>query len=234
MPAKRPALKSNRSIDIRIASVLIMKLLRNDLCRYVSALCPLLLAIILTACGSPPPPNVQTNKPSPEEVERMLRSYPLRIGDKVSVEFSGIAEKMDTSPQDVKEDGSINLPYIGSMAAEGKTSSQLEKDIKAAYEPKYFPHINITVTPTVRFFYVMGMVNASGNGGRYPYVGPITVLDAIATAGDFNPFADKRHVQITRVSGKIEIVNCIKALKHPELNLPVYPGDRVTVPKRIL
>jgi polysaccharide export outer membrane protein len=197
--------------------------------RFVCALCPLALAVMLAACGSTPPPNPQAKKPSPEEVEKMLRTYPLRIGDRVKVELSGIPDKMDPIEQDIKEDGTINLPYIGAIAAAGKSPSQLERDITDAYVPKWFLHINITVTPTARFFYVMGMVI---NSGRIPYAGPITVLGAIAAAGDFTPFANKKHVQITRVNGKIEYINCVKALKHPELDLFVYPGDKITVPRR--
>jgi protein involved in polysaccharide export with SLBB domain len=194
----------------------------------------LTLAVILTACAGAPPPDPQSKKLSPEEVERILRLDPLRTGDKVRVELSGIPDKMDPIDQDIKEDGTINLPFIGSIAADGKSPSQLEKDITAAYVPKWFLHINVTITHAARFFYVTGQVNNNGPGGRIVYTGPITVLGAIAAAGDFNPFAGKRHVQITRANGKIEYVNCIKALKHPELDLLVHPGDRITVPRRTL
>jgi protein involved in polysaccharide export with SLBB domain len=210
-----------------------MRLLRQAMCRTVCALCPLALALILTACGTNPPSKPTTKPPSPEEIERMLRSSPLRIGDKVRVELAGIPDRFDPMDRDIKEDGNINLPNINDIAADGKTPSQLEKDITDAYVPKWYPHITVSVTPTARFFYVMGMVNSSGGNGRIPYVGRITVLDAIAAAGDFNPFADKKHVQITRINGKIEIVNCVRALRHPELNLEVHPGDRITVPHRL-
>jgi protein involved in polysaccharide export with SLBB domain len=201
--------------------------------RYMCALCPLALAVMLTACGTTPPPKSQTNNPSPAEVEKILRSDPLRIGDKVAIELSGIPDRFDPIVQDIKEDGSINMPYIGSVAAEGKSPSQLEKDITAAYVPKWWPHVNVTVTHAGRFFYVMGMVNNNGTGGRIPYTGRITVLRAIAAAGDFNPFADKKHVQITHENGKTEYVNCVKALKHPDLDIEVSPGDRITVPHRL-
>jgi protein involved in polysaccharide export with SLBB domain len=78
------------------------------------------------------------------------------------------------------------------------------------------------------------MVNSTGNTGRILYTPGITVLGAISAAGDFNPFADKRHVQITRVDGTIKIVNCLKAIKHPELDLRVFPGDKINVPRRVI
>jgi len=211
-----------------------MRLLRKNMRRYMYALGPLALAVLLAGCGSPTPPKTQTKQPAPEEVEKILRSDPLRVGDKVRVELSGIPDKFDPIDQDIKEDGSLNLPFIGSIQADGKSPSQLEKDITAAYVPKYFLQVNVTVTHSARFFYVTGMVNSTGSSGRIVYTGPITVLGAIAAAGDFNPFAGKKHVQITRANGKIEYVNCIKALKHPELDLVVHPGDRITVPRRSL
>jgi protein involved in polysaccharide export with SLBB domain len=200
--------------------------------RYLCVLYPVVLVVVLTACGSPPPAKIQAQQPSPEEVQKILHSEPLQVGDKVTVEISGIQDRFDPLLREVKDEG-IDLPYIGNIPATGKTPSQLEKDIKAAYEPKWYPHVNVTVTPVARYFYVMGQVQGNA-GGRIPYTGPITVLGAIAAAADFTPFADKKHVQITRADGKtIVYVNCVKALKHPELDLQVYPGDKIMVPRRI-
>jgi len=148
------------------------------------------------------------------------------------VELSGIADTIEPMERQIHEDGSIMLPHIGSIRAAGKTPSQLEQDITAVYVPRFYPHIAVTVTPTARFFYVGGQVNNTGSGGRQLYSGPITVMGAIQAAGDFTPFADRRHVQVTRVNGTIERVNCIKAITHPELDLPVYPGDRIWVGRR--
>jgi protein involved in polysaccharide export with SLBB domain len=211
-----------------------MRLLRQDMCRYVFALCPLALAVILAGCGSPPPSGTQAKKPSPEEVEKLLRNYPLRIGDKVKVELTGIPDKMDPYERDIKEDGTINLPYINDIAAAGKSPSLLEMDIKSAYTNGFFTHINVTVTPLARFFFVMGMVKNTGNSGRILYTPGITVLGAISAAGDFNDFADKKHVQVTRDDGTIRIVNCVRAIKHPELDIRVFPGDKINVPRRAL
>ena len=68
--------------------------------------------------------------------------------------------------------------------------------------------------------------------GRQPYLGPTTVLRAIASCGDFTDFAKKQKVRLTHANGKSVIVNCIKAQDHPELDPPVYPGDRIHVPRR--
>ncbi len=179
---------------------------------------------MLTGCGTTAPP--QTSKSSPD-----LRQDPLRIGDRIRVELSGIPDNILPVEQDIKEDGSLSLPYIGRVTAKGKSPSELEQEITAAYLRGYYTHISVTVTPTARFFFVGGQIN-NGTGGRILYSGPITVMGAIQAAGDFNPFANRRRVQITRVDGTIEFVNCVKAIKNPKLDLPVYPGDRIWVGRR--
>jgi protein involved in polysaccharide export with SLBB domain len=201
-----------------------MRLLRQDLPRYVSALCSLLLAATLAGCltDSPPP-----NPPPPHDPTQ----DPLRIGDRIKVELSGIPDTMQPIEQDIKEDGSINLPYVGRIIASDKSPSKLEQEITTNYVPRYFTHITVTVTPMARFFYVGGQVN-NGAGGRIAYVGPITVMGAIQAAGDFTPFADKKHVQITRANGTILKVNCVEAIRHPERDVPIYPGDRIWVGRR--
>ena len=71
-----------------------------------------------------------------------------------------------------------------------------------------FPPIippDVTVTaPVIRYFYVSGEVNPGSSGGRIPYTGQITVSRAIAAAGDFNPFADRKHVRLYRVDGTMK------------------------------
>ena len=176
---------------------------------------------------SAPPVAVPTNSVDP------LRRDPLRVADKIHVEFHGTPEQMPYSEQEIGEDGTITLEYIGRVQAAGKTPIELEKDIEAKYEAGYYTHINITVTTPMRFFYVGGQVNASSTGGRVPYSGPITVTQAIYAAGDFNDFANKKKVELTRVGATNPIiVNCVEALRHPDKDPPVFPGDRIFVPRR--
>jgi protein involved in polysaccharide export with SLBB domain len=60
----------------------------------------------------------------------------------------------------------------------------------------------------------------------------MTVTRAIATAGGFSPFANRKKVLLTRVDGKKFTINCRRAVLHPEDDLPVYPGDVIYIPRR--
>jgi len=80
-------------------------------------------------------------------------------------------------------------------------------------------------------FYVDGEVKSPG---PKLYMGqPVTVLKAIASAGDFTDFAKRTKVTLTRLNGKKQTINCDKARKDPRLDAPVYPGDTIHVPRRI-
>jgi len=191
------------------------------------------LAFILAGCAT------DSSTPQPQATARQetngpMRSDPLRAGDRLEIDLNGTTGvQIPSVVTDIKGDGGINLPEIGRIQAENKTPGELELEIQTNYVPAFYTHMNVTVTATMRFFYVGGEVNQSGNGGRQVYSGPITVTQAIRAAGDFNPFAAKKRVQLRRsLTGKTFVINCVKAIDHPELDLPVYPGDTIFVPRR--
>ena len=59
------------------------------------------------------------------------------------------------------------------------------------------------------------------------------MLQAITIAGGFTDFARKSRVRLTRANKKIFYEDCKKALEHPDLDLEIFPGDVVYVPKRL-
>ena len=62
----------------------------------------------------------------------------------------------------------------------------------------------------------------------------ITVLKAIASAGGFTDFANKKKVKLTRVDGRTVYRQLRQgAGRDPELDLEVYPGDKIYVPRKL-
>lgn len=159
----------------------------------------------------------------------MESSDALRVGELLAVEFSGVADPPARHEERIKQDGQITLPSIGSVQAAGKTRGELEEEIHKRYVPDYYKQLTVIVRNEGRYFYVNGQVK---NPNQFPYLKEMTVLKAIATAGDFNDFAKKQKVQVTRADGRKFIVNCIKAQRNPKLDLPIYPDDSVFVPRR--
>src|SRR5262249_21103237 len=95
----------------------------------------------------------------------------------------------------VKSDGNITLYLIKDIKAEGLTPIQLEQAIHDAYVPKMVQWATVSVRFFGQFFYVNGQVQ---HPFRYDYVGNLTVINAISTAGGFTDYANRKKVQITR------------------------------------
>jgi polysaccharide export outer membrane protein len=157
-----------------------------------------------------------------------------QVGETVIVSFSGLSQELDLemspSTQIIKEDGTVNLPYVGSVKAAGKTPGELQNDIHDLYVPKYFVRLTISVTSQDRVYYVGGEVKQPG---RQLYVGATTVTQAIQSAGDFTDFANRKKVKLIRHDGQVITVNCVKAIEDPSQDPSVYPGDQIQVPRRL-
>lgn len=162
-----------------------------------------------------------------------------RVGETVVVTFSGggssqgLGEQQIMPPhqEPIKEDGTITLDYIGPVKAAGKTPGELQNEIHNLYVPKYYVRLTVTVSSQDRVFYVGGEVVKPG---VFQYLGETSVTKAIQAAGDFTDFANRGKVSLIRANGEHIKVNCNKALENPSLDPPVYPGDQIRVPRRII
>ena len=185
--------------------------------------------LMAAAMGAEKP--ITTGSPSPQSTATNAVKV-LQVGDGIKLHFGGasVVESKSDIEQVVKEDGTISLEYIGSIKAEGLTTSQLELVIQTNYVPRYFKRLSVTAVVGNRFYFVGGQVRKPD---RFPYLAELTVTKAIDSAGGFTEFGKKSKVRIIRQGTKVvETVDCEAALKEPKLDLPVYPGDRIEVPRR--
>lgn len=183
-----------------------------------------LVAVMIVAAGCGTTPNPPPNPP-------VTTNETLNIGDLVLVNFSGVEQPPTQHEERIKADGTITLSLIGSVQAAGQTPGQLQQEIRRLYIEKYYkPSLNVTVKWQDRFFFVGGQVKSSG---RLPWTEGMTLVKAIQTAGGFNEdWAKTTKVRVTRLNGKTFIVNYDKAIANHELDVPIYPGDSINVPKR--
>lgn len=190
-----------------------------------------LASMIFIGCETTSP---NSDPYSPPDINRSgdLTKEPtnkLRVQDTVRVDFSNSGGQSITPHEEqIKEDGTITLFLIGPVKAAGKTTGELQNELQEKYR-KYYVAMTVTVKAPDRFYSVGGEVRTPK---RDVYIGSTTVLKAIQSAGDFTEFANEKKVQLTRVNGRTFIVNCDKARKDPSLDLPVYPGDSIHVPRR--
>ena len=184
-----------------------------------------------TGCSSTQIYHRQGDEETAQKTESPYGIDVIRVGERIQIIFRDIPNPPEPIEQMVRDDGTISLPYNQTVQAAGKRVDQLEREIHDLYVPKYFRRMSVTVRIAGRVIHVGGYVR---NPGRFDYEGKMTVLDAIKVAGDFNEFAKRSRVRVTRVDGSELIVDCKKAIKDPTYDAPIYPGDDVYVPKKKL
>lgn len=207
------------------------------LARIVSVISLLVVFGLLgSGCATAPEPDLFTSSPptvlnpgTPPDVERQR----FQVGDMVVVTFSGVAEPIPAHVEQIKEDGNITLPLIGAVKAVNKTTGELQKEIHGLYVPKYYVRLTVTVTTgQEQVFYVTGEVRIPG---PKPYnAAGVTVTQAISAAGGPTEFARKSRVQLKRANGTTIRVDYDKAVRDSKLDLKVFPGDSVHIPRRVI
>jgi len=111
-----------------------------------------------------------------------------------------------------------------------KTAMELPAELIALYG-NYYKNMRLWIGPCSmnRIYYVGGQVRTPGPKA---YPGETTVSTAIQSAGDFTEFANRKKVLLTRPGQEPIRVNVVEALSKPKKDLPVFPGDRIDVPRK--
>ena len=157
----------------------------------------------------------------------------LRPGDDLSVRIdAGAPTGQSPTPIDVHIDdqGNIELPLVGQIKAAGLTTSELAEHIQANYVPRYYVRCTASVLVAQRFFYVGGEVK---NPGRFLWSEDTTLMKAINTASGFTDYANRRKVQLARGKEPLQTFDCEDLMRHPAKDVPIRPGDTITVPRSV-
>lgn len=167
---------------------------------------------------------------SPPEIFQPPSRSVFNTGDRMSIVLSDFPSGPVKYPLKIADDGNIVLHLNQVFRAAGKTPTLLQTEIHERYVPSYYPRMTVQVAAEEQFFFVQGHVN---NPNRFPYSSGMTVMKAISTSSGFDPFAKKWAVIVTRQNGQKFQVNCERAKTDARYDLPIFPGDRINVPRRI-
>ena len=197
--------------------------------------CLFCVALMWVGCVNDGPPTPPGPGPGTTTDTNNIVTAPssdlLEPGNTITVSFSGLSTVPIPYTCRIREDGTISPPYLDKqIRAAGKTIGTLEQELEKEYVPKIYRTINVTIRTADRFYFVGGEVRQPS---RQPYVGRITVTQAIQSAGDFTDFADQRKVRVIRANNKVQIVDCKAALEDPTKDALIYPGDRIVVDSKL-
>ncbi len=159
--------------------------------------------------------------------------YLLKVGDPVVIylrSLPGVQGGEQSIEGIINENGDVNLPFIDTVHIAGCTTSEAEQKIRKIYlDGKIYKYITVSVVLPGRAYYVRGEVRTAG---KFPLYGATTIVQAIATAGGFNEFANPGNVQVVRGEKKFR-VNVEDLEKHPERDVELEPGDVIIVGRSI-
>jgi polysaccharide biosynthesis/export protein len=157
-----------------------------------------------------------------------------RVGEADTLQITVWKEPDFSKTVNVRPDGMISLPLIGEVKVMGMTSGEIQ-DVVASKLKAYLLNPLVTVEITEiksRRVFITGEVVRPG---LYPLGGPTTVLQLIAQAGGFTPFAKRKSIVVLcqangqaqkRPFNYTEVVHG----KAPEQNILLTPGCTVVVP----
>jgi|SRR5271165_172065 len=177
----------------------------------------------------PPPPDTAP----PRVADVHPESFVIGVEDVLNINVWKEQEMSRAVP--VRPDGMISLPLIGEIKAAGLTPIQLQDQISASLKKLMAdPQVTVIVVEVRSLtFNVVGQVMKPGD---YPLTRRMTVLDAIAMAGGFQPFAKQKKVYVLRTSADGKQVRLpfnykevIKG-KHSDENIELQPRDTVVIP----
>ena len=149
-------------------------------------------------------------------------SYRLGSGDEIKVTVFG---ETDLSGAYVVDgDGQITMPLVGQVVVGKLTLSEASTSLETRLKDGWLRDPKVTAELVKgRPYYILGEVNKPG---EYPFSAGLTVMNAIASAGDFTYRADKARILIKSADNPNE----------REVDLtpttPVQPGDTIRIRER--
>lgn len=153
----------------------------------------------------------------------------LHKGELVTVQVTYATGKLEPHNERIKEDGTITPPLVSSVQAADRRVGDLQKELQEKYA-KLFNNVTVTVITAERYYYVDGEVVQRG---AKLYLADTDLIGAIAAAGGFTEFANRKNIRVYRPNHETIRVNYNDAIKDPSKSIQIFPGDRVVVRRRL-
>lgn len=141
------------------------------------------------------------------------QSYKIKAGDSLQIEV--LEDPSLSRSVLVLPDGQFSFPFVGEVRAAGRSVSAIKSELANGLAPNFAvaPTVHVSVgelaevaplTPAVEIPYGIFAMGEINNPGRLD-VSPresITLLQALAQAGGFTPFAATKRIQLRRPDPK--------------------------------
>lgn len=153
--------------------------------------------------------------------------YRLKIGDAVFINLSGSGGLNDQIETLIDAEGFIKLRFIGSVKANGLSSTELEREIVSEYtvRQKIYKDVTVRVTVPNTFYFIGGEIRQPG---RFPLVGRVTLSQAVVAAGNFTEWAKETEIILVRNNERV-VIDFKRIRQDPTLDVELLAGDVINV-----
>lgn len=185
-------------------------------------------------------------------VERIQKPYRIQVNDLLSIRVKALDQELvgmfnpigEGNPEATGEErlyydgflvdrhGNIRVPTLGEVNVLGYTVDEVREKIESALLEKYFKeeaNIFVTVKLAGIRYTTIGEI---GTGSQVIYKEQVTIMEAIANAGDITDFGDRTDVVIVRQYPGGEKRHHIDLTKIEAMKSPYYyiqPNDLIIV-----
>jgi len=163
-----------------------------------------------------------------------VRSYRIGPRDKIQIHVAELPD-LDTELE-VEDDGTILLPVVGSIKAQGLTEDELALTIRARLESEGLRRATVRVRVTGYLSRPVSILGAVNNPGNHFIPGRATLLEVLMSAGGITREHD-RVIHIRRradngLSDRVTIaVDDLIGRGDPAVNIPIFAGDIINIPE---
>lgn len=166
--------------------------------------------------------------------------YRLQADDLIRVQLYRTSPNQDAIQADIPVDrnGDISAPFVSMLHAAGKTTSELENDLAAAYTKKLRlknPIVSVTI---VRFRRILATVGGGGinRAGQYEMRAGDRLLDLLNMGGGaFEDRADLNRAFLQRAGSRERVPVDLRAVLvygDTSQNYLIQDGDSLTIPEQ--
>lgn len=186
------------------------------------------------------PAPTQRDSPNPDN-QGLVQRAPTKVlpghalmlhpGDLIDVSVYGVHDYQVKAR--IVGDGNVDLPLVGAVHMGGLTVEQAQHIVQQKLVAgQFILHPDVLISVQDSMVDIIGVMGEVFSPKAIPAFAPIGLLDAISSAGGLKPEAS-HNISILRKGEAMPLLvqldsNPAHAL---EQNVPLYPGDRVIVPR---
>ena len=190
---------------------------------------PLLASCAETRGGSIPYDRALA-APDEQKSTALPNSYKIATMDKLAIKVFKSPDL--TGEYDVDLAGNISLPLVGEVRAVDLSTAELDQMLSQKLGEKYLENPDVSVAIVKSTAHVVTVDGAVKEGGQFPVMGPMTLIQAVALAKGPTEDANPRRVAVFRTIGgqrQAAAFDLADIRRGRAADPQIYPGDIIVV-----